>query len=189
MNTTYISKIKECISKVRQDLGVSKTLSILYGSLVFLVVLILIFVHRPLVIELQGKDKEFRSLESRLLNQRNIAAMFKTIDLERKLMRQKEISLAIDEITEKGRALGIKFVSIAPQKLQELEQVDVKRLPIDFKIESEYKNLGQFLTYLEEFRRSIVEVENLSIQKQKKVLPQLEVEMLVHLYIGKLRGL
>jgi Tfp pilus assembly protein PilO len=91
--------------------------------------------------------------------------------------------MAIAELTEKGRSLGLQFSSIAQQPLQEITQADIQKLPISFTIESEYKNTGQFLTFIEEFSNSIVEVESLSIHPRKNNPPELSVELVLNLYV------
>jgi len=67
--------------------------------------------------------------------------------------------------------------------LQEITQADIQKLPISFTIESEYKNTGQFLTFIEEFSNSIVEVESLSIRPGKNNPPELNVELVLNLYV------
>jgi len=98
-------------------------------------------------------------------------------------MQRNEIPLAIAELTEKGRELGLNFSSISPGELQETTQASIRKLPISFTIESEYKNVGQFLAYVEGFSRSIAEVESLSIRPRENNLPKLSVELVLNLYV------
>ncbi len=98
-------------------------------------------------------------------------------------MQRNEVPPAIAELTEKGRDLGLNFSSISPRQLQETTQASVWKLPINFTIESEYKNVGQFLAYVEGFSRTIVEVESLSIRPRKNNLPKLSVELVLNLYV------
>ncbi|MFB0525778.1 MAG: type 4a pilus biogenesis protein PilO, partial [Phycisphaerae bacterium] len=99
------------------------------------------------------------------------------------MMQRNGIPLAIAELTEKGRVLGLNFSSISPSQLQETIQASVRKLPINFTIESEYKDIGQFLAYVEGFSRSIAEVESLSIRPRENNLPKLNVELALNLYV------
>lgn len=156
---------------------------ILYGLYAFLVLLLLLSIYRPLTIKLRNAQGKLNSLQGQLLSEQEKTAAFKKLDLTGRFMRRKELSRAIDEITEKGRALGLKFISITPKNLQRQASSGVKALPIAFEIECSYRGLGQFLIYLEEFPRTITEVENLTIRPREKKLSRLGIKVLVNLYI------
>lgn len=183
MNKEQLAKIKERIIKLKESLSSRQIQLIVYGSCAFLVILIFIFIYQPLAGKLRNANRELLGLEAQLLSQRNKVTVLKNLDLKGKLMQQKDVSSAINDITEMGRTLDIKFISITPQEPQRLKQVDFKELPINFKIESEYKNLGQFLAYLEEFPLTIVEVKTFSIRLNEKTLPKLNVDLLLNLYM------
>lgn len=183
MNKNQFKKVTDNIIKLREDLGARKFSLILYGFFALLIVFVLFFAYRPLMTKLGDADRELKSLEAQLLSQRNNVAAFEKMELEGKLMQQKEVSFALDELTEEGRGFGLKFISITPKELQKSAQGNFKKLPVNFKIESEYKKLGQFLAYLEEFPRTIAEVESISIRPREEILPKLDVEALVSFYM------
>ena len=184
MNKEQLTRIKERIIKIKASLGDRQTQFILYGSCALLIIFILTFTYRPLAVKLQHANRELNTLEAHLLSQRSDIAALKDLSLKGRLMRQKEASFALDEITRKGRALGLRFVSITPGKLQRhAPRGNFKVLPIAFQIEAAYKNLGQFLAYLEESFFSIAEVKSFSLRPREKNLPKLNVKVLVHLYM------
>ena len=184
MKRYELSRIKERIIRLKENLGPRQAQLILYGFGALLVVISLIFAYRPLMIKLGDADRELKSLEAQLLSQRNQVAALKKLDLKGRLMQKEEVSQAIDELTERGRTLGLKFVSITPGELQKSAQGNFKKLPINFKIESEYQSLGQFLAYLEEFPLTIAEVKSLSIIRPgEETLSKLDAELLVNLYM------
>jgi Tfp pilus assembly protein PilO len=135
------------------------------------------------MIKLRDAASRLHEVETKLLDQRRAIATLEKSYVRDEMMQRNEIPLAITELTEKGRILGLNFSSIAPQKLQETSQADFRKLPIRFTIESEYKDIGQFLAYVEEFPRSIVEVENLSIRPSEDKRPKLSVELVLNLYV------
>ena len=169
--------------KLKESLRPFGKLHILCACSVLSGLIILIFVYRPLMIKLRDAKSRLHEVETKLLNRRSaIAASIKS-NLKGKIMQRNEVPLAIAELTEKGRYLGLNFSSISPKQLQETAQAGIQRLPLIFTIESEYKDIGQFLAYVEEFPRSITEVESLSIHPRDDNLPILSVELVLNLYV------
>lgn len=184
MKTEEVAQVKNKTSKLMESLGPSKTLLILQACCVLFGLFILIFVYIPLVIKLHNAANRLHEVQTELLNQRGAIAASEKSNAKGQMIQQNEVSLAIAELTEKGRALGLNFSSISPSQLQDTTQAGIRRLPISFTIESEYKNVGQFLVYVEGFTRSIAEIESLSIHPSQNNLPELSVELVLNLYVG-----
>ncbi len=176
MNKGQLIKIRESLSQPQRQL-------IIIGSCALLFIIISIFVYRPLGIKIQDADRRLNTLTAQLASQRDKVSALKKLGLKRRLMQQKDVSLAIDEITKKGRVLDLKFISITPAKLQKSTQAGFKELPINFEIESGYQSLGKFLTYLEEFPLTIIQIKGLTIRPREETLPNLDVELLLNLYM------
>ena len=104
-------------------------------------------------------------------------------DVTGEIIQRNEVPLALAELTEKGREIELDFSSISPSQLQETTQAGIRKLPISFTIESEYKNVGQFLAFVEEFPRSVAEVESLSMSLRENNPPKLNVELVLNLYV------
>ena len=183
MSKKQFIKIRESIIKLREELGTPQTQLVLYGFCVLLIVFVLIAAYRPLIIKLSNADRELKRFEAQLSTQRDSITTLKRLDLKYRLMQQKEVSQALDKITEKGRALGLKFISITPKELEKSANGNFKVLPIGFEIESTYQGLGQFLAYLEEFPHTTAEVKSLSVWSREKLLPKLNITVLVNLYM------
>ncbi len=169
--------------RLKESLGPFRKLHILYACCALSGLIILIFAYRPLIIKLHDAANKLNEVETKLLNQHGAIAASKKSDVKGRMMRRNEVPLAIAELTEKGRELGLNFSSISPRQLQETTQAGIWKLPINFTIESEYKNVGQFLAYVEGFSRTIAEVESLSIRPRKNNLPKLSVELVLNLYV------
>jgi len=183
MNTKEIAQVKNRTIRLIESLGPSKTLHILYACCALSGLIILIFAYRPLMIKLHNAANRLHEVETRLLNQRGAITALEKSDVKGQIMQRNEVPLAIAELTERGRDLGLDFSSISPREWQETTQAGIRKLPISFTIESEYKNAGQFLAYVEEFSRSIVEVESLSIRPEQDNPPELSVELVLNLYV------
>jgi Tfp pilus assembly protein PilO len=175
-------KITNKAIKLIESLGPSKTL-ILCVCCVLLGLIALIFGYWPLMVKLHNAANRLNEVQIELLNQRSAIAALDNSSLKADIMRQDDLSLAIAELTEKGRSLGLSFSSIAQQPLKETTQASIRKLPISFTIESGYKNAGQFLAYVEEFSHSIAEVESLSIQPRENSPTKLSVKLVLNLYL------
>ncbi|MBL7085437.1 MAG: type 4a pilus biogenesis protein PilO [Candidatus Omnitrophica bacterium] len=183
MNINQFVKIKESIINLRKDLGSRNTLLILYSLCALLTILILLFVYRPLALKLGAAEEKYQGLQAQLLEQRKSVAGLKDIKLEGRLMQQKEASRATDELTEKGKNFGLRFSSVTQREWRKQTQENFKALPVDFKIKSGYKNLGQFFAYIEEFPRTLSEVSTSSIRPNEENPAELDVELLINLYM------
>jgi len=183
MKTEKIAQVRNRTIRLIESLGPSKTLLILCACCVLSGLIILIFVYRPLMIKLRDAANRLYEVETKLLSQHAAIAALEKSDIKGQVMQRKEVPQAIGELTERARELGLNFSSISPDQLHQTSQASIRKLPISFTIESEYKNVGQFLTYVEEFPRSIVEVESLSIRPREDNLPKLSVELVLNLYV------
>ena len=177
------AKITNRTIRLKENIGTFRKLHILYACCAFSGLIILIFVYMPLMTKLHNAANRLREVQIELLNQRSIIDASERSDIKGQMMQRNEVPLAITELTGKGRDIGLNFSSISPSQLKETTQAGIRKLPINFTIESEYKNVGQFLAYVEGFSRSIVEVESLSIRPREKNLPKLSVELVLNLYV------
>jgi len=177
------TKITNKIVQLKERLGPFKKPPILYGCGVFICLIILIFAYKPLIIKLHNAANKLHEVEIELLNQRSTIAALEKSDVTGEIIQRNEVSLALAELTEKGRELGLDFSSISPSQPQETTQDGIGKLPISFTIESEYKNVGQFLAFVEGFPRSVAEVESLSMSLRENNPPKLNVELVLNLYV------
>ena len=178
-------KIVSRILRLKESLGSSKTLYILRACCVLSGLIILIFAYRPLMTKLHDASNRLQEVETELLNQHSAIAALEKPRVKGKIIQQNEVPLAIDELTEKGRELGLHFSSISPGELQQTTQAGIWKLPIKFTIESEYKNAGQFLGYIEGASHIIAEAESLSIRPRGDNLSKLSVELALNLYVER----
>jgi len=181
MNTKEESTNRAIGSK--KGLKYLKKPATLYACCGLLGLIALIFLYRPLLIKLQEAAGRLRDVETELLNQRSAISSLPESNLGTKIMPRDEVPLTIADLTEKGRELGLDFGSISPGALVETTQAGIGKLPISFAIESEYKNVGQFLAYVEEYPRSVTEVTSLSIRAREETLSKLDVQLAINLCV------
>jgi len=183
MKTDENSQVRNGAIRLMESLGPSQTLLILCACCAFSGLIVLVFLYRPLLIKLRDTANRLHEVETEVLNQRGAIAASKKSDVKGRMMQRKEVPLAIAELTENGRVLGLNFSSISPRQLQETTQAGIRKLPISFTIESEYRDIGRFLASVEGFSRSVAEVESLSIHPRRSNQSELSVELVLGLYV------
>ena len=139
--------------------------------------------YRPVLTKSHEAANKLSETETELSRQRAAISASQRLDRSSEILPRSDLPLVIADLTDKGRELGISFTSILPGDLRQTTQVDVGILPITCSVESEYKNIGEFLAYVEDYSRSIVEVEGFFINTNKKALPKLSADLVLNLYV------
>ncbi len=176
------AKITNRVIRLTESLGPRK-LHMLYACCALSGLIILLFAYWPLMSKLNNAANRLGEVQAKLLDQQSAIAALDNPNIKKRLIQQDDISLAITELTEKARSLGLQFTSIAQQPLRETTQAGIAKLPISFTIESEYKTVGQLLAYIEDSSGGITEVESLSICPRKEDPSKLSVKLVLDLYV------
>ncbi len=179
------NQINDKIAQLKERLGPSNVRTALIACCVLPCLIFIIFGHKPLIDKLKDASNRLQEVETELLEQHRAIAALKKIDMKDKVIQQNEIPLAIDELIEKGREFGLQFRSISPSPLRKTAQPCIWMLPVSFVIESGYKNLGQFLDYIETSSRNIAVAESLSINPKGENLSRLSVGLVINLYVER----
>jgi Tfp pilus assembly protein PilO len=179
VKTEIINKL----TKLKEILKPYNKPKVVYACGAVIVAIILVFVYWPLAVEISQTTSTLRGLQSELLNQHCTIAALQDARVKSKVIRQYEVPPAIAVLAEKGRSLGLVFRSISPGEVQETDQPSIGRTPINLTIESEYRNIGQFLEYLEELPCGVMEIQNVSISTNEGSLPILNMELMLDLYV------
>jgi Tfp pilus assembly protein PilO len=182
---TEIKKAVGRIIRLKESLGFSKAPYVVLTCCVLLSLIVLIFAYQPLMAKLHNASNRLEGLETELLNQRSAIDALKRADVTGKIIRQSEIPLAMDELTEKARELGLQLSVISPSQLQQTTHAGIWKLPVSFTLKSKYENVGQFLDYIKGSSRIIAEPDSLSIHPQEDDLSKLDVELVLNLYVER----
>ena len=177
-----IADITHRMIRLKESFGPQK-LRIVYACCTLSGVVILFFAYYPLISKLSNAANRLGEVQAELLNQQSAIAASDNLNVKGKPIRQDDVSLAIAELTDKGQSLGLRFSSIAQQPLQQTSQAGIQKLPINFTIESEYKNIGLFLAYIEDIYDSVTGVESLSIRPSGENPSELRIGLLLNLYV------
>lgn len=150
---------------------------------VTLSVLISAFLCLPPLKAIKVKNFEWNNLKSRLSAAQVELKACKECVIIRKFTKRQDIPSLIDDITREGRALKINFKSISQKEI-----IDSKDrylvLPVQMEIEGGYEDIGRYLGALEN-KNSILTVEGLEIERDKKILPKVPASLAINLYLEK----
>jgi Tfp pilus assembly protein PilO len=137
----------------------------------------------PLMKELRKHYLECKSLEADVLDARNVITLVDKTYAERVLIKEKDISQAIDKLTRHGKLEGINFISINPKEIRKKADSRYKILPIEMEIESGYEQLGAFLGSLDDLEKGLIKVKSLYVVPNKEDPSRLMTDLVVDMYL------
>lgn len=144
-----------------------------------------LFLYRPVLKELRATRTKYAAMNPELERAQKLAEMLKPIETDRRLISEKDISIAIDELTRLGNAKGINFISMRPGAAEERKDAPYKIMPITIEIESTYEELGIFLGALDDLERSLITIDEFNIISQSDDPVKLKTLLEVHMYIAE----
>lgn len=142
-----------------------------------------LFFFHPLLNKIRAKGSECRILEEELHVARNNVALLAKDRKEIPLVRREQVSLAIEELTRRGKNQGVSFISIAPRAVDSIGGT-FSVLPIDLETESRYEALGAFLGVLDELETSLVKVRNFDLAPHPKDEAKIRANVTIDLYLS-----
>lgn len=144
-----------------------------------------LFFYAPLVRELKIHGSECKKTEAEVREARDLIARFKAKETEKTLIREAEVSLALEELTRQGNMAGINFVSVTPRSIEAVEGEDYRILPLEMEIESSYEALGRFLGLLDDLRGSLFKVRDFMVTAKSGDSSKLVTQLTLNLYLSE----
>ncbi len=138
-----------------------------------------LFLYGPLIGKLREAYLKCRAVETEAMDAREAIANLKTLETKKGLISEDEISLAIDELTRRGKSKGINFISMTPKKIEQSNDSRYRTLPMEMEIESSYEALGVFLGLLDELEKSLVRVRSFNVTSDKEKGAKLNTRLVV----------
>ncbi len=138
-------------------------------------------VFKPLVKKLNSKYSEYKAIDSAMIKARGITGQAKDSALERSILSKKDISIAIDELTNYGQSLNIDFITLTPGNPEKEAMYEV--FPIDMEIRSGYKKLGEFLGAFNELQKSLIAVKSFSVIPEEGDSGKLKTKIAFKMYL------
>lgn len=139
--------------------------------------------YAPLWKKLRLQGEETRALETEVAFARSQIAALKHQGQSRSLIREAEVSLAIEELTRRGKSEEINFTSIRQRPVEKTQGVPYHVLPLAIETESTYEALGSFLGSLDELESSLVTVRSFSIMAKPEKTSKLKASLTLALYL------
>ncbi|MDP3731699.1 MAG: type 4a pilus biogenesis protein PilO [Candidatus Omnitrophota bacterium] len=144
-----------------------------------------LFLYSPLISKLRKARLECKRLETEVLQAREAIDYLRTRAQKGKLITEEDVSWAIDELTKKGRAERINFVSMTPKQTEEPRQgLSYKILPIEIEMESTYEDLGIFLGSLDELESCVVTVRNFNIAPTDEGVTKMKTKLVLNMHLS-----
>jgi Tfp pilus assembly protein PilO len=142
-----------------------------------------IYLYAPLISETAKRYSECCELEKRAMRARESVERMRSAIVKRALIREEEVSAAIDEVTRAEKERGVNIISIVPKKAE--YKGEFKVMPVTVELEAGYEGTAAFLARLDELKRSIVTIESFHITHDEKVPEKCKTRLVVNLYLAK----
>ncbi|MBU0649521.1 type 4a pilus biogenesis protein PilO [Patescibacteria group bacterium] len=166
------------------ELNREKLITIIAAGVVIISAGLYLLLYRPLINKCRLAGRECRGIETEVSRAYEAINLLKQNVKKRTFVFEKDISIAMDELTKEGRSKGINFTSITPGKIENSGNSRCKILPIDIDIESTYKELALFLGSLEELDKGLVTVKNINITSDKEKKAKLKTRLILNMYLS-----
>lgn len=140
--------------------------------------------YAPLISQLGARHSECRAAEAEVIAARDLIESSGRIYGDKVLMTEKETSLAIDELTRHGKAMGVNFISIRPKDVITDKALQYKILPVGMEIECTDAQCGNFMGALDELKKSIITVRSFRITPDKEDRSRLRMDIVVNAYFS-----
>ena len=138
----------------------------------------------PLARALNIKYSECRSIEGLLLEMRDTIKLAGKGTDERVLLAERDASLAIDELTKHGKAMGINFISIMPREIIKSPDSQYKILPVEITLEASDRQFSLFIGLLDELKKSVISVDNFNAAPEKDNPEKLKATIVIDMYFS-----
>ena len=177
------------ITEMIERLGLERKqfLMIAAGGGFLLVVFTWIFAFKPITDRVKILKKEIEATESDVKMARGLMSMYGQVKKDYPIIDKSGVSKAVVEISQVGEENQINFISIQPQEIEEVPQTAYSLLPVQVKLQAEYKNIGRFFENIRHLKQGLVAVRSFNIVEDEDILPELRVEIVlgVHLKSGE----
>ncbi|MFA6320377.1 MAG: type 4a pilus biogenesis protein PilO [Candidatus Omnitrophota bacterium] len=162
---------------------------IIAAMVVFSLFLIYIILYRPLIKKLKMKSAEYAAIENKINSAQRLINSSKAMKSDIVMITEKEVSLAIDELTKHGKSLGVEFRAIKPREIIKSDPVNqYKMLPVDIEIEASDKQLADFLGSLDELKKSLIKIYSLDIKADDMNKAMLKAKVVIGIYFSSESG-
>ena len=159
------------------------TIAALAAAGLCLVILFFIF-YIPVMKTLAVKDAECKRIETEAREARILITQAGKIYGDRILINEDEVGRAMDELAKHGKLMGVNFVSMKPGEIKNVPGAKYKELSIEMRLESNDKQLADFIGSLDELKKGIVKIDSFEIYPKAGDGTLLESKLVIDVYIS-----
>lgn len=174
-------------------------LMLIFGGLLLFIGLFLLFLT-PLARAIAIKKDAWKKFEVQLVQGRIKSEYFYKMDktaveslseqMRKRLPTKSQTSAILEELTSRGKELGIEFVSITPlldriaaqtaQATGWTLKFDI--IPFEINMRATYKGFGEYLGVLENLESTFATTGEFQVRKEERIYPKLNIRLIVYTY-------
>lgn len=140
--------------------------------------------YLPTLGKLKNRYMECRNCENDVSGSRSLIESTGKNLGEMTLMTEKDVPLAIEELTKHGKANGVSFVSMQPGEVTPDKSSSYKILPIEINLEAGEKQIAAFLGTLDELKKSLIKVRAFDVTPEKEDRTRLRASITLEIYLS-----
>ncbi|MFA5144299.1 MAG: type 4a pilus biogenesis protein PilO [Candidatus Omnitrophota bacterium] len=144
-----------------------------------------LIVYLPLMRELKVRMAEYTAVEYSLADSRRLIKSFEKSGVNFILPTEKERAVTIEELTGRGKELGVKFNSIKPGDVMKSEFEQYEILPVEMDLEATDKQFAGFLGSLDSLKKNLIKVESFSVIPDERDRTRLKARIAAYVYFSK----
>jgi len=164
------------------NIEISKEQMTVVGVAALMVAGAYLVLFRPVMHSLAVKSRAYNMVRSQMRDARAVIEATGRIGEERELLTERQVPVAIDELTKHGKAMKVSFQSIRPRELIQDQNPRFKVLPVDLSIEATDKQMVAFMGSLDDLNKNLITVTGFDVVPDKDDPSQLKMALTVNLY-------
>ncbi|MEI6863266.1 MAG: type 4a pilus biogenesis protein PilO [Candidatus Omnitrophota bacterium] len=146
-------------------------------------VLALIF-YIPVMKKLGKNNTDCCLIEKEVREARALIAQAGKIYGDRILINEDEVGVAMDELAKHGKLMGVNFISMKPGEIREVPGAKYKEISIEMQVESNDKQLSDFIGSLDELKKGVIKLDSFEIAPKAVDSTVLESKLVIDMYIS-----
>ncbi len=148
------------------------------------------FFYIPLLSRIKAKSLEYAKIERDIASSRGLIESCRNMKSDFEIISEKEVSVAVDELTGHAKDLGIKFRAIKPGEFAKEDPVyKYRMLPVEMDIQASDKQFADFLGSLDELRKCLIKVESFEVTADPKNREVIIAKIVIDIYFSPETGI
>ena len=156
---------------------------ILIAVLAIVSIVLYLLLYRPLIQKLHTNYDKCRLVENDLVNARLEVDSAAAEPVERDIVFEDSVLLAVDELANSAKLTKVNFISISPDKIGASDYSDFKAFPVRIILDGKFEDVASFLESLSALNKSLVKVKSFDMTKTENDPYKIKMILNVNLYV------